>query len=375
MKIATNVHRDAFGGITISNLALFDWLEDREDTIVGIEIITGRHILGPVIFRRYLPSFFSHHIINGIDVLSRYSWEKTGNIRKKWDILIETTKNILRLESPDILLANGTYKTPWILAQAAKELGIPIVLRYAGILQKEIGHKNFFVKKRLLIYEKWLASTAAATIFPSEICKKEVEKEILGCPAKQSFVIPNPAVTVRNNIRRNTGRFTLAVIGRWTPIKNFQSFVALHKELLREGWQHRAVMVTSHWDEKFGIPETVERKEPMSQEDLFKFYRSINLLVVPSYFETFCNVAAEAVVNGTSVLVSKNVGFSEILLKADLKRMVIDSFDDSIQVAKAVKNLAKTKLTQKEIKRVAALVNPQIIHEQILNVLNDVIKR
>ena len=83
MKIATNVHRDAFGGITISNLALFDWLEDKEDTIVGIEIITGRHILGPVIFRRYLPSFFSHHIINGIDVLPRHSWEKMGNIKKK----------------------------------------------------------------------------------------------------------------------------------------------------------------------------------------------------------------------------------------------------------------------------------------------------
>lgn len=375
MKIATNVHRDAFGGITISNLALFDWLEDKEDTIVGIEIITGRHILGPVIFRRYLPSFFSHHIINGIDVLPSHSWEKMGNVRKKWDILIETAKNILRLEAPDILLANGTYNTPWILAQAAKELRIPIVLRYAGVLQKEIYHKNFLVKKRLLAYEKWLASTAVAVIFPSEICKKTVEKEILGYPAKQSVVIPNPAIAVKTNTRRNTGRFTLVAIGRWTPIKNFQAFVALHRELLHEGWQHRAVMVTSHWDEKFGIPETIERKEPMSQEDLFKFYRSINLLVVASHFETFCNVAAEAVVNGISVLVSKNVGFSEILLKAGLKRMVINSFDDPVQVAGAVKRLAKTKLTQKEIRVVASLVNPQIIHEQILNVLNDVIKR
>ncbi|OGH69297.1 MAG: hypothetical protein A2754_00490 [Candidatus Magasanikbacteria bacterium RIFCSPHIGHO2_01_FULL_47_8] len=375
MKIATNVHRDAFGGITISNLALFDWLEDKEDTIVGIEIITGRHILGPVIFRRYLPSFFSHHIINGIDVLPRHSWEKMGNIRKKWDILIETTKDILRLEAPDILLTNGTYNTPWILAQAAKELGIPIVLRYAGVLQKEISHKNFFVKKRLLAYEKWLASTAVAVIFPSEICKKTVEKEILGFPAKQSVVIPNPAIAVKTNTRRNSGRFTLVAIGRWTPIKNFQAFIALHKELLREGWQHRAIMITSHWDNKFGIPETIERKEPMSQEDLFKFYRSVNLLVVTSHFETFCNVAAEAVVNGTSVLVSKNVGFSEMLIKAGLKRMVIDSFDDPIQVAEAVKRLSKIKLTRKEIKIVAALVNPQVIHERILDVLNKVVSR
>ena len=374
MKIATNVHRDAFGGVTISNLALFDWLENKEDTIVGIEIITGRHILGAVIFRRFLPSFFSHHIINGIDILPRYSWEKIGNVRKKWNILIETTKNILRLEAPDILLINGTYNTPWILAQAAKELGIPIVLRYAGILQKEINHKNFLVKRRLLSYEKWLASTAAAIIFPSEICKKTVEKEILGYSTKQSFVIPNPAIAIKNNTRRNTGRFTLAAIGRWTHIKNFQAFISLHNELLAEEWPHRAIMVTSHWDEKFGISETIERKEPMDQEDLFKFYRSVNLLIVASHFETFCNVAAEAVVNGTSVLISKNVGFSEILIKAGLKRMVIDSFEDPVQVAKIVKRLAKTKLTKKEIKKVASLVNPQVIHEQILNVLNGVIK-
>jgi glycosyltransferase involved in cell wall biosynthesis len=375
MKIATNVHRDAFGGITISNLALFDWLENTEDTIVGIEIITGRHILGPVIFRHYLPSFFSHHIINGIDILPRQSWEKMGNIRKKWDILIETAKNILRSEAPNILLCNGTYNTPWILAQAAKELGIPIVLRYAGVLQKEVSHKNFLVRKRLLAYEKWLATTAVSIIFPSEICKKTVEKEILDHPAKQAVVIPNPAVAVQANTRRNAGCFTLAAIGRWTPIKNFQAFIAVHKELLHEGWRHRAIMVTSHWDEKFGIPETIERIEPMSQEDLFKFYRSINLLVVPSNFETFCNVAAEALVNGTSVLVSKKVGFSEILIKAGLKRMVIDSFDDPVHVAKVVQRLSKVKLTRKEIKKVAALVNPQIVHERILAVLNKIIKK
>jgi glycosyltransferase involved in cell wall biosynthesis len=164
------------------------------------------------------------------------------------------------------------------------------------------------------------------------------------------------------------------VIGRWTFIKNFQAFIALHKELLIEKWPHRAIMVTSYWDEKFGIPETVERKNTMSQEDLFKFYHSINLLLVPSHFETFSNVAAEALVRGTSVLVSKNVGFSEILIKSGLKRMVIDSFDDPIKVAEAVKRIAKTRLSQKEVKKVASLLDPQRVHQSILEVLGGVIK-
>ena len=374
MKIATNVHRDAFGGITISNLALFDWLKDTQDTIVGIEIITERHILGAVIYRHYLPSFFTHHIINAIDIIPRYSWENINNPRKKWRVLIETAKNILRQQAPDVLLINGTYSTPWILAQAAKELGIPIVLRYAGVLQKEVSHKSFWVKKRLLVHEKWLASAAAAIIYPSKICQKVVETEIMGGPTKYGVVIPNPATTIKTLLRRNTGRYTIAAIGRWSRIKNFQAFIALHQELLAEEWPHRAIMVTSHWDEKFGIPETMERKLQMDQVDLFEFYRSVNLLVVTSHFETFCNVAAEALASGTQVLVSKNVGFAEILIKAGLKRMVIDSFDDPVKVAEAVKRLAKIKLTQKEIKAVTALLKPQIVHQRILDVLNKIIE-
>ena len=182
MKIATNVHRDAFGGITISNLALFDWLEDKEDTIVGVEYVTSRHIQGAIIFRRYLPSFFSHHIISGIDIIPRYSWEKVSRLRKRWDILVETTKNVLRQEAPDLVLINGTYYSPWILAQAAHELGIPIVLRYAGVLQREVTQKSYFTKQRLLKYERWIADTADAIIFPSTLCKTVVENEILKKP-------------------------------------------------------------------------------------------------------------------------------------------------------------------------------------------------
>lgn len=374
MKIATNVHRDAFGGITISNLALFDWLEDKEDTIVGIEIVSARHILGPVIFRKYLPSFFSHHIINAIDIIPKYSWERFGNLRKRWNPLIETAKMILRQEQPDIVLVNGTYYAPWILAKAAEELGIPVVLRYAGVLRRETSHYSFFVRRRLLLHERWLAEMANSVIFPSTLCKKVVEDEILGHAVQLGTVIPNPAKAKGSRGRRKAGRrFAMAVVGRWTRIKNFQAFIRLHNQLLHERWAHRAIMVTSYWDEKFGIPGTVERKDAMSQENLCKFYKSIDLLIVPSHFETFSNVAAEALINGTSVLVSEQVGFAEVLRKAGLGRMVIPSFDDPVRVAAAVKRLAKKKLLKKEIDAVATLLDPQVVHQDILDVLSQVL--
>lgn len=370
MKIATNVHRDVFGGITVSNLALFDWLKEKEDTIVGIEYIMARHFMGATIFRHYEPSFFRHHVVNALDILPKYSWEKGMiDIRKKWDILIEATKTILRQENPDVVLANGTYFAPWIMAKAAEELGIPVVLRYAGVLKREVAHKSFFVRKRLLNHEKWLASMADAVIFPSTLCKDIVESEVAHKPLKKSVVIPNPVAPVPLKGAKRHGRYTIAVIGRWSRIKNFQSFVTLHKKLRDERWPHRAVMVTSYRDEKFGIPETIERIDPMNQEELGKFYRKIHLVIVPSLFETFCNVAAEAVIHGASVLVSEQVGFSEILKKAGLSRMVIPSFKDMDMVVEAIKHIKDQPLNARERKAVTSLLDPTLVHGEILDVL------
>lgn len=375
MKIATNVHRDVFGGITVSNLALFDWLEDKEDIIIGIELIIERYLRSARVFMRYQPDFFRHHIINCLDVVSRYPWGKSLFLETRWRVLIEETKKVLRDENPDVVLVNGTYFSPWILSKAAQELGIPVVLRYAGVLKREARHRGFFERRRLLSYERWVASNANACIFPSQLCRDVVEREVLGGGAARSIIIPNPVSLegIRKRSLKKDGRYTIAAIGRWTPIKNFESFVAVHEALLEKMWSHRAIMVTSYRGGKMRIPETIERKDPMSQTDLRAFYRSIDLLVVPSHFETFCNVAAEALIHGAQVLVSEQVGFSEVLRKAGLGRMVIKSFDDPAVVARAVMRLSKTKLTDRERAVVAHHLDSHRIHQSIISVLRDVV--
>jgi glycosyltransferase involved in cell wall biosynthesis len=187
-------------------------------------------------------------------------------------------------------------------------------------------------------------------------------------------VIPNPATASTVRRRKRNARFTIAVIGRWTPVKNFQAFIALHRALLDARWPHRAIMVTSFWDERFGIPETIERRDPMSTDDLHIFYQSVDLLVVPSHFETFCNVAAEAVVHGAAVLVSERVGFSDILRAAGLGRMIIPSFDDTEVVATAVKHLAQHRLTKRERDAVATLLDSHGVHRRIMEVLSSVLR-
>ena len=112
----------------------------------------------------------------------------------------------------------------------------------------------------------------------------------------------------------------------------------------------------------------------MSQDDLRTFYRSIDLVIVPSHFETFCNEAAEALLNGCSVLVSKQVGFSEVLQRAGLGRMVVKTFEDPIHAAMTVKKLAKMPLSKKEREAVIRLIDSQSIHERIIDVLEKVLE-
>lgn len=377
MKIATNVQRDAFGGITISNLALFDWLARERDTIVGVEYLVARHVLGPAVFRHYDPSFFRHHIVNAIDVFSRFPWQHawgSRSLRRRWHVLVEETKKVLVQEAPDVVLLNGTYYAPWILATAAVELGIPTVLRYAGVLQREVAHWGLLPRRRLLAYERWIAGAADAIIYPSSLCRQVVEREILGRRAPRSVVIPNPIAAWPRIARRRRARFTMAAVGRWTRIKNFQAFIAAHESLRSQHWPHRAILVTSYKDPRFPIPESIERREPMGHEELQAFFRGVDLLVVPSHFETFSNVTAEALAQGTPVLVSEAVGIAEILRKAGLGRMVIRSFDDPATVAAAIRRLSRTRITARERAALVSLLDSHRIHGRILGVLQGVLR-
>lgn len=379
MKIATNVQRDAFGGITISNLALFDWLESGNDRIIGIEFTGSRRNRSAEIFRKYNPTFFRHHIISAFDLLKAYPWTKRINeswLRKRWAPLLEETRNVFREERPDVVLINGTYFAPWILAVVAKEMGIPVVLRYAGVLQRESAHYKPHELRRLLAYEQQIVNAADTILFPSTLCKTVVESEIVNRKLEHSFIIPNPA-TPPENLRRILSRVPrIAAIGRWSYIKNFQAFGALHQELLRNRWKHEAILLTSSGSKIDDlIPSTVQRVEPMQKEALSRFYRKINLVVVSSRFETFCNVAAEAVLSGTPVLVSENVGFAEFLRIAGMEDMVIPSFDDIPLAAKRVKQLCKRKISKKEHEAMCVLLDPHRVHHLMLEIIRGAINR
>lgn len=377
MRIATNVSRSKMGGITSTNLALFQSIDKKQHQIVGVEIMAARRYIAPTIFKHLPDDFFTHYVISGFDLKGAMNRRaKTlADAKKIWAPAIRGLKRTLRKEEVDVVLINGTYTYPWLLAVAAHQLKIPIVLRYAGVFSREAKGVKPRLRKLFVNMEKSVAKMADAYIFPSEVCQKVVEKEVLKKPAKNAVIIANPIRRLKQKPKKvSTAKNTIAAIGRWDDIKNFPKYFEIHKELLKQGWDHQAYLITAQRAAK-KVPKTIFRVPSMTYDKLWHFYKLVGLVIVPSHFETFNNVAAEAVLAGTPVLVSNQVGFSTFLKKAGLKKMVIDNFDDLDLITKRVMELTGSRIPSDKMKRLENILDTQTIHNKIMRVLKQTVKK
>lgn len=375
MKIAINLTRDNVGGITSSNLNLINYLYKLNYEFTGIELMSKMYTKGAALFRCFDPELFDHHIINIhhlplANILKRSATLK--DLEHAYREPIAIIRNILKDTRPDVILLSGTYSWPWLISVAAKKERIPVVLWYSGVLAKETEHYPEKIKKIFLSMEKAMVNNSTKMIFPSALCKKTVEQLILKNKIKNSYVIPNPIASIfteRSPIGTSIER-RIAAIGRYTTIKNFDSFFRLHLELQKRNWRHTASFVTNSSADLKKMPKTIESLPSMTMDGLKKFYLAQGLIVCPSTFETFGNVPMEAVCLGIPVLVSENMGCAEILKKVGLENMVI-RFDDIKNVADRVQELCGQSILPKQLNSLRRILDNNLISEEIRAVLDD----
>ena len=375
MKIITNVARDGMGGIQTANRGLFKALDPHTDTVIALEIALQRRMRAAVAFRDYSPEFFHHHTVSAFDAMNEIFKRATSLrfIEKEWEPVIEEMRAGLREESPDVALLSGTYIVPWAMSIACEREKIPIVLRYAGVLTRETENAKPKLKRIFRQMEQSIANRADSFISPSRLCQDVVEKEVLKRSINNATVIPNPVhvpTEFRSKKVSTIDPSTIAAVGRWTHIKNFNAYFRLHQHLRREQWPHQAYFITNYERAK-RVPRSMTRVAPMHYEQLLNFYSTLGLLIIPSYFETFCNVAAEAILSGSPVLVSEQVGFAEYLKAAGLENMVIKDFRNTRLAAERAKELCGTPIPEKSMATLRSMLNPESVRDQILAVLRE----
>ena len=381
MKVAINITREPLGGITSVNLNLLNYLHGSNISFLGIELNAFRKFKSPVAYRHLSPNWFDHQIISICDFLINEITKNSDSLKdveKKFKPIIEIVRDILRKEKPDIFLINGTYYVPWILSIAARKEGIPVILWYAGVLAKEISH---FEKKQRDIFlemEKNIIKNSSTIIFPSQICKDTILKEILNSKkVKEGYVIPNPISPIFTKEKKQNKALInkIAFIGRNTPIKNIEAFISLHSLLKKRGWKHEATIVNGKEHKAIkNMPNDIKIIPMMLNREMNSFYQKQGLVISPSHFETFGNVPVETACTGTPVLVNKNMGCSEVFCQAGLEEMVVN-FDDLELVANKTIDFCGKKIELPRVKNLKELVDCENISKKIIKILKDFSKK
>lgn len=283
----------------------------------------------------------------------------------------------MKNEKPDAVLINGTYFLPWCLYQASLSFRTKRILHYHGILTKEICHwkkENRFIFEQM---EKTFDDKKLFYIFPSLFAKKTVEDEVFKHKIKSNFaVMPNPIFfkpilrdakrEIKRRDKRNVGSVT-----RWTAIKNPLFLRKIAKHDLKQGDKFDFHVITDLSDKsrlRKKLNCLLNFQSSMNHAALKKYYDSMDLIISPSHFETYGNVAQEALVHGTPALVSSNMGVAETFNKFGLDRYVID-FNSTSNVYKQIKEISHEKIDYGLRRLMAAELSPDIIHGKILSTI------
>lgn len=377
MKIAINITGEYLGGITTTNVNLIKQLQKNSCSFLGIELNNSLTSRAPEFYSMFAPrTVLDHRIIQTYHLSLGAILKKAKNLRdveRYFKEPINAVRKILQEQKPDIMLLSGTYYIPWIISLAAAKEGIPIVLRYAGVLSRETAHWSPQARRIFLEMERSISKRASSLIFPSHLCKEVVEHEVLKKPLLNSYVIPNAlsATFTEANFVSSVDR-RIAAVGRYDGIKNIAAFIALHKLLLKRGWTHTASLVTNKVSIPY-LPKTINLLPSMTPEGIKKFYTTEGLVICPSKFETFGNVPMEAACLGIPVLVSDQMGCADILQQAGLSNMVT-SFDDLEHVADKVTQLCGQYILPKQRLAIKRLLDPSLVCEEIYAVLSNVIE-
>jgi len=374
MKIAINLTREKVGGITSSNINLINYLYKLNYEFTGVELISRVHMEGPAIFRSFAPEIFDHHIISIHHLPLKNILRRSNSlqeVKKAYLEPIRIIRKILRENRPDVVLLSGTYYLPWLISIAAKAEKIPIVLWYSGVLTKEVEDQPTKIRRIFLWVERAIINNASKIIFPSELCKKTVEELVTKRKIKNGQIIPNPMASIFTDpaVVDDSEDRTIAAIGRYSKIKNFDKFFDLEVELQKRNWRHSATFVTNPDANLEKMPKSIKLLPSMKPEELKKFYLKQGLIICPSEFETFGNVPMEAACLGVPVLVNETMGCAEILRKVGLENMVI-SFDDISKVANRVEQLCDQEILPKQLNELKQLLDTNSVSEEIRLVLD-----
>jgi len=382
MKILTNIRFYKLAGIAQALSSLSSYVKKRENSkkleLVGVEMVkTDNHAPIKIDERsennfRVITTSMPHPDIKELVKNA----DDIGKVRNDLKPIINRYKEIIRREKPDAILLNGTYYLPWCLLLAARDTVKNIVLHYHGSLTKETEHYPEPMRRVFQAIEKTFDSDNIRYIFPSLFAKDAVAKDVFGREPKHFCILPNPIPlhffkAIKIN-RKSATKKNIGTVARWRHIKN-KSFIlkyASHSsKSIKSGIFNLLSDVRAAADIPKNIRDSIKMVRPMENAKMAQFYSKMDVVVCPSHFETYGNVAQEAVASGTPALISPNMGVAEQFRRFGLDKWILP-FDVPAKVFKKIDRIMEETVDQKLRLELKNELNPARIHKLLLNYID-----
>lgn len=269
------------------------------------------------------PAWFLKLRLNFSDVFNTKTSAYPKSLIRPRQIISEAIKQL----NPDIVLLNGYSIVNWYILRAAKDLGLPAVMAHHGLWFKEMNtvgnNMSRATEKMLREMEKDITRFADKEIFLNEYSRNEYSRNLIKVRPGRNQIIPlpyNPLFNTKSvaplKLKATLGKVKIGMVSRWDPVKSPQKFMQLAKEAKKQKlpWEFYAVIKL-----KYNYKEIDKYKKDFSkyinvvpqlpQEELKSFYRQMNILVLPSRFDTSPTVVMEAALLGKPTVISSTVGW------------------------------------------------------------------
>lgn len=245
-------------------------------------------------------------------------------------------KGAIKRDNLDIVQLIGAW--PWLpAAKKIKNAGVPAVVRSSGDDIQVDNSIEYGIRRNhrrdVLIRKGFISISKAIAISPTVtgeytdigVSKKDIVEIVPGVDFKAFSDCRINKAEIREKWNIPVDKRMIISVGRNHPKKGFRDLVKALKCLNKNGGEFVAVIVGKGTDElapearKLGqgqnyIPVNEVASLPANGIDTFpsleliELYKASDYFVLPSYIETYANVAVEAMAAGTPVIVTNAPG-------------------------------------------------------------------
>lgn len=235
----------------------------------------------------------------------------------QWDLraVLRLTKLIHRLQ-PDVLHVHHTVSSFWGALVGKVLAGTMIVRtehddhRYYSVGQNVVNALSEALADRVIVnsddtYENLLA-------WQKKLVDGKWTRIYNGVDIGRIDRAREGAREMRRNLLQDEGEILVAAVGRFIRQKNFKTLVDAMSMVLEDYPEARLVLVgdgakrslLERRTEKLGIGDQVTFFGIAARDDVYRVLHAVDLFVVPSLWEGFCNAAVEGMAAATPIVVS-----------------------------------------------------------------------